>query len=506
MRAARDWRRGSAGRAVGLPIGSSGAIVTACEGVVAASSGPSTGRADVIERFSPPAMQPDRIEAGPLRDPTFRKLFAAQILSLSGIGLLTLGLALASYGIGGAVAGGTVLGLLLALKMVAYVVFAPVMETLLARVPRKRAMVGLDLGRMLLLAPMFFAGSLWQIAALAFAFFVLSAGFTPLFQSVIPDVLPEEGAYTRALALSRLAYTLESVLSPVAAALLLKVLPGEALFLVAAAAFLGSVLTLMATRFPAGGDERRKGPFVRRALRGLRIYGRTPRLRGLFLLNVALSLSMAWILVNSVVFAGARLGDAERYYPLLMAVHGLGAGIGALLVPRIVRRAGERRTMLWGAFGFAAVGVAFASGPVLPAAGVAPVWFAFGVAASLVLTPGGLVIVRSAAPADRAAVFAAQFSLSHAGWLLAYPLAGWLGGALTLEGALLALSVLSAATAGLAARFWPAHDPLERAHGHPDLPADHPHLRDVPPEGPERRHVHAYRIDDLHTDWTPRPA
>ena len=155
--------------------------------------------------------QTPRATTRPLRDPTFRKLFAAQILSLSGIGLLTIGLALVAWEIGGPAAGGQVLGLLLALKMVAYLGFARFVETLLPRFPRKGAMVGLDVGRMLLLVPMAFAGAPWQIAALAFAFFVLSAGFTPLFQSVIPDVLPAEDDYTRALALSRLAYTLEYV-------------------------------------------------------------------------------------------------------------------------------------------------------------------------------------------------------------------------------------------------------------------------------------------------------
>jgi len=460
----------------------------------------------LIGRSALSAIKTSRTESRPLRDPAFRKLFAAQILSLTGIGLLTIALALVAYGIGGDGSGGTVLGLLLALKMVAYVGFAPFAETLLARFPRKGAMAGLDIGRMLLLVPMAFAGAPWQIAALAFAFFVLSAGFTPLFQSVIPDVLPDEEGYTRALALSRFAYTLESVLSPVAAALLLKVLPGDALFMVAAFAFLGSVLMILATRFPVRGEDQRKGPFLRRALRGLWIYSRTPRLRGLFLLNVALSLAMAWILVNSVVFAGSRLGDAAYYFPFLMAAHGLGAGIGALLVPRLVRRTGERRTMLAGALGFATIGLVFSSLPLLAPAGAALVWCAFGVAASLVLTPGGLVIVRSAAPVDRAAVFAAQFSLSHAGWLLAYPLAGWLGGALSLEVALLVLSVLCAGIAGLATRVWPADDPVERAHTHADLPEDHPHLRDVPAGGADGRHVHAYRIDDLHPSWTSRPA
>jgi hypothetical protein len=47
------------------------------------------------------------------------------------IGLLTVALALAAYQIGGNTAGGKVLASLLALKMIAYVLLAPVAETLL---------------------------------------------------------------------------------------------------------------------------------------------------------------------------------------------------------------------------------------------------------------------------------------------------------------------------------------------------------------------------------------
>ncbi|MGY9048047.1 hypothetical protein P775_26105 [Puniceibacterium antarcticum] len=437
----------------------------------------------------------------PLSDPTFRRLFAAQICSLVGVGLLTVALSLMAYRIGGAAAGGQVLGLLLALKMVAYVLLAPLAETLLSRVSRKRAMVGLDFGRMMLLLPMGLVTSTWQLAVLAFAFFVLAAGFTPLFQSVIPDVLPEEESYTRALAWSRIAYTLESVLSPVIAATLLNVVPGETLFYASALAFLGSVVALLSTRFPSRGEAEGKGPFLKRALRGLWIYGRTPRLRGLFLLNFSLSLAMAWVLVNSVVYAGARLGDAEYFYPRLMVCYGLGAALGAICAARFLRKVNERSVMLLGAFGFAAIGVGFSVLPSLPFAGLAPVWVAFGAASSLVLTPGGLIITRSATRGNRAAVFAAQFSLSHAGWLIAYPLAGWLAAQLSLEWALLILSLTCAVVAAAAMVVWPAHDPLERTHSHPELAEDHPHLNAVPAQGSLHSHLHDFRIDELHPVW-----
>lgn len=441
----------------------------------------------------------------PLANPAFRTLFAAQVWSLLAIGLMTVAMSLAAYRIGGAAAAGQILGFLLAVKMVAYVGVAPLAEALFAGRPRKRVMIALDLGRLLLLLPMAFATETWQIALLALAFFAVSAGFTPLFQSVIPDVLPDQAVYSRALVWSRIAYTLESVLSPVIAGMALRMIAAEYLFWVAALCFTGSVVALMVTHFPPEAADRRKGPFPRRMLNGLHIYRKTPRLRGLFMLNFALSLSMAWVLVNSVVLAAARLGDAERHFPVLMTFYGLGAVIGAILVPHLIQRLDDRRVMLAGTLLHALLGV----GIVMPLgyAGYMALWAGLAVAASLVLTPGGLVLARSARPADRPSVFAAQFSLSHAGWLVAYPLAGKMAVWAGLEPALLILSALTVAMAAVAAWIWPAADPLEREHEHPELHDRHPHLIEVPSSGPRHRHSHAFHIDDLHPHWTTcRPA
>jgi len=170
------------------------------------------------------------------------------------------------------------------------------------------------------------------------------------------------------------------------------------------------------------------------------------------------------------------------------------------LVPVLVRRFGERAVMVAGALGFAACGPVI----LLPLSysGILALWSGFGLTSSLVLTPGGLVITRSAQREDRPAVFAAQFSLSHAGWLLAYPLAGWLGTAVGLTPALLVLSGLAIAVAVVATRVWPDQDPVQRTHSHPELPEDHPHLQDVPASGPGHQHRHDFRIDDLHPDWS----
>src|SRR3546814_8763069 len=70
------------------------------------------------------------------------------------------------------------------------------------------------------------------------------------------------------------------------------------------------------------------------------------------------------------------------------------------------------------------------AGPFLITAGLPALmalWVILGLGYSVVQTPSGRLLRRSALPEDRPAVFAAQFALSHGCWLITYPLAGWLG-------------------------------------------------------------------------------
>ena len=107
--------------------------------------------------------------------------------------------------------------------MVAYVSLAPIAQAFADKLPRKRLLIGLDLIRASVAMALPFVTEVWQIYGLIFLLQAASAGFTPTFQATIPDILPDESDYTRALSLSRLAYDLESLLSPMLAAALLTV-------------------------------------------------------------------------------------------------------------------------------------------------------------------------------------------------------------------------------------------------------------------------------------------
>lgn len=84
-------------------------------------------------------------------------------------------------------------------------------------------------------------------------------------------------------------------------------------------------------------------------------------------------------------------------------------------------------------------------------------------------TPTGRLLRRSADTSDRPAVFAAQFALSHACWLLTYPLAGWLGETAGLSFTALVLAVVTLVGVAGASLMWPANEPEVIENDLPDV-------------------------------------
>jgi hypothetical protein len=125
-------------------------------------------------------------------------------------------------------------------------------------------------------------------------------------------------------------------------------------------------------------------------------------------------------------------------------------------------------------------------------------WAVAGFGFSLTQTPIGRILNRSADEADRPALFAAQFALSHACWLVTYPLAGWVGVWAGLSPVALILAALGALALMLTRWLWPADDPEALGHQHPELPPSHPHLAE---HGHGASHRHRLVIDSLHPRW-----
>ena len=432
----------------------------------------------------------------PLKSATYRHLFAAQVIALLGTGLLTVALGLLAFELAGENAG-AVLGTALAIKMIAYVGVAPVASAFAERVPRRAMLVALDLVRAGVALFLPFVTEVWQVYVLIFVLQSASAAFTPTFQATIPDVLPDEKEYTRALSLSRLAYDLESLVSPMLAAALLTVISYHNLFAGTVVGFVVSAALVVSVALPSPKPPIPRGIYDR-TTRGIRIYLATPRLRGLLAINMAVAAAGALVIVNTVVFVQAMFGLGQSDTALALAAFGGGSMLVAVVLPRLLDTIPDRTAMLVGASALAAATMIAA---VVPSYGwLLPLWFVIGAGYSMAQTPSGRLLRRSAHPEDRPALFAAQFALSHACWLLTYPLAGWTGAAFGLHSTAIILALIAGAAVAVAAWLWPASDPKVVEHSHEGLPASHPHWNEgVADDG--NRHAHAYVIDDLHPAW-----
>jgi MFS family permease len=431
----------------------------------------------------------------PLINPTFARLYLAQMVALLGTGLATVALGLLAWQLAGDNAG-AVLGTALAIKMVAYVTLAPLAAALAERLPRRAFLVALDLTRAVVVLALPFVDQVWQVYVLIFLLQAASAGFTPAFQAVIPEVLPGEKDYTAALSLMRLSEDLEQIASPLLAAALLAVVSFPVLFGGTVVGFVASAALVGSTALP-GRVAADSGSFWAATTKGIRLYAATPRLRGLMAMELAVAAAGAMVYVNTVVLVQARLGLGEAQVALAFAAFGAGSILAAVLLPRLLAHSADRPVMIFGA-GMMVLAVALV--PVVGGlTGLMSLWAVTGFGFSLTQTPIGRILTRSAQAADRPAVFAAQFALSHACWLVTYPLAGWLGAGAGLPATAGALAVLGLLALGLALFLWPGVDPPVLPHQHPDLPADHPHLALHP-----HPHQHPLVIDDLHHRWPAR--
>lgn len=427
-----------------------------------------------------------------LANRTYRHLFFAQVIALVGTGLATVALGLLAFDLAGAQAG-AVLGTALAIKMLAYIGVAPVAAAFAERLPRKGMLITLDLIRASVAVVLPFVTEIWQVYVLIFVLQSASAAFTPTFQATIPDILPEEREYTRALSLSRLAYDLESVISPMVAALLLTVVSFHSLFGGTVVGFLISAAMVASVTLPTplAGPKR---SIYERTTRGMRIFLATPRLRGLLALNLAIAAASAMVIVNTVVLVQSQFGLPQSSTATALMAFGAGSMLVALILPRLLDRLDDRKVMLAGGGVLVAglfLGILLPSYPSLLA-----LWMLLGAGYSLAQTPSGRVLRRSSSTQDRPALFAAQFALSHACWLITYPLAGWVGANWGMTASFVGLSLLALAALLVSLRIWqPEHERDVVEHRHDDLPESHPHVASG------KTHAHAFVIDDEHQRW-----
>src|SRR5215210_6742555 len=338
-----------------------------------------------------------------LANRTYRHLFAAQVIALIGTGMMTVALGLLAFKIAGDKAG-AVLGTALAIKMIAYVGVAPLVGGFANFLPRRAFLVSMDITRAAVALALPFVDQVWQVYILIFVLQSASAAFTPTFQATIPDVLPDEAEYTRALSLSRLAYDMESLLSPTLAAALLTVITFNWLFIGTVVGFFCSAALVLSVIIPQPEISRRPGGIYEKTTRGIRIYLATPRLRGLLALNLSVAAAGAMVIVNTVVLVRGILGRPDGDVAMALACFGGGSMVAALALPKLLDRLPDRAVMISAAGMLTALLLGLAiilrGGPDLIWPTVLLLWTLMGIGYSAVQTPTGRLLRRSAQDHD----------------------------------------------------------------------------------------------------------
>jgi NRE family putative nickel resistance protein-like MFS transporter len=374
------------------------------------------------------------------RNRNFLLLFAAQIVSLLGSGVTTVGLALFAYQLTGGKSATAVIGNALFLRILAFLIFSQPAGVLADRFSRKKILIAADVVRFGLLALFPFITEVWQIYSLIFLINAVTAFFTPTFEASIPEIVGEE-QYVKALSYSRVAVDTEAVAAPALAGLLVALLGVRWVFwfdaftyLVSAGLVLFAVVPFVARQnLPLSFKV-----FVSEIQTGTRILLREPSLRQALILSFAEATAGAAAIVATVAFVRDALGRGDTAYALVMAGLGLGSTVAAILLGRATGRYEEDanskaalhgRRHVWTerslVFGGALLGVILLPGFLVPPLFVfAGLWFLNGAGQALIAIPSSTLLAEHSDEAERGKAYAAHFALTHACWLVTYPAIG----------------------------------------------------------------------------------
>lgn len=375
------------------------------------------------------------------RNRDFRLLFGAQIISLLGSGVTTVGLALFAYQLTGGESATAVIGYALTLRILAFLLFSQPAGVLADRFNRKKILIIADLARFALLALFPFVTTVWQIYALIFAINAVTAFFTPTFEASIPEVAGEEH-YVKALSLSRVAVDVEAFAAPALAGLLVLLVGVRWVFWFDAFTYLVSALFVLAAFVPV--VVRKQIPlsvsvFLKEITTGTRILLREPALRQALILSFAEATAGAAAIVATVVYVRDELGRGDSAFTVVMAGLGIGSAVMALILGRITSRYEQsvrgrdrlhtrrhvwaRRALL---IGGTVLGLLLLPGVLKPPLVLfAGLWLLNGAGQALIAIPSSTLLAEHTDEAERGRAYAAHFALTHACWLITYPAIGY---------------------------------------------------------------------------------
>ena len=393
----------------------------------------------------------------PLRIKVFRMLWLAQLASMIGTWMQTVG---AQWLLVGRPNAATLVALVQTAAMSPVFLLALPAGVLADVLDRRRLLVAVQVTMVAVgavLTALTIADQMTPALLLAFTF-LLGCGATltmPAWQALIPELVPR-AALPAASALGGISMNLARAIGPALAGLLIARVGVAAVFALNAASFAALAVVLAAWRPPPGDHADDQAERFASALRaGGRYVRHAPVVRRILLRSLLFVVpgSVVWALLALV--ANQRLGLGAGGYGLLLAALGIGAVAGAFALPTLRARTSTNGILVLASLVYAAalvvvalVGSALVVAAVLVAAGAA--WLAVLAsqnAAMQLFLPGW---VRARGLATYQVVFIGGQGLAAFGWGVVAQRAG------TSATFLVAAVVMIAGAATI--RWWPLRD------------------------------------------------
>ncbi len=314
----------------------------------------------------------------PLRVRAFRALWTAQLFSLIGTWMQTVG---AQWLLVDEPDAATLVGLVQTAAMLPTLFLALPAGALADIVDRRRLLIGVQLFQVLVGAGLTVLAVTDRLPppVLLAATFLLGVGTTlmiPGYQTLVQELVGRE--HTRsAAALNGVAMNLARAIGPALAGLLIGQLGVTTVFALNALTYLAMAAVLVTLRPPSAPEQLLPERFAGALLAGTRYVRHSPVIRRMLLRTLLFVVPGAALWALLPLVAAGELGLDALGYGVLLGALGLGAVAGAALLPRVVALFSPTRLVLVAGLVFGAATVACAYAPNL-------------IVAVLALVPAGL--------------------------------------------------------------------------------------------------------------------
>ena len=304
-----------------------------------------------------------------LRRRPFALMWIAQLVSTTGSALTSIAASILVYRLTDSA---LAVGLMLMVTAVPSLVVGLVAGVFVDRVDRRRILIASDLirGVLVFLIPVLASSQIAWLYVLVLASSAVSTFFDPAFESVLPDLAPDE-ELASANALMSISGFGATAIGFAAAGFFASAVSVDLAFWIDAATFVFSASCVLIVRLPAQPVPEAATSVesvVRNLGVGIRYVARTPILRSMLLVSVLVYLSFGLWNALLLPFALRALHATEFEYSLQEALTSIGFVVGSLLMANWADRLREGQWLSLSFLAMGAVGIVYAGSSLVPVA------------------------------------------------------------------------------------------------------------------------------------------